>query len=417
MARLACEMKMGSKGLDAAHPAPRATAGLRPRGLAAMLRRGIGGLVLAAGVAAVVPAHAQIKVGVVTSSSGPIALVGIPQRNSVPLLPTEAGGQTITYIPLDDASDPTASVTAVKKLISEDKVDAIIGPSGTPNAMGVIQFVAEAGVPLLAPVGSSAVILPMNEQKKWVFKTTQNDEIVCKPIVAHMVQTGIKTVGVIATADPYGQNWNKVFTEEATRAGIQVVAREFFQRQDTSLTAQALKSVTAKPDAVLIAAPGSSAVLPQTTLADVGYKGKVYQTHGAALPDFLKLGGKKVEGTILAGSLMLVVDEVPDSHPAKSVATRYIDAYKKANGSVPATFGANVYDAGLLLAQAIPTALKGGKPGTPAFRKALRDALEQSKNVVGAQGVYNMTPEDHSGFDERGIQLITVTNGQWALLK
>ena len=361
--------------------------------------------------------HAQVKIGVVSSSTGPIAMVGIPQKNTVPLMPTKAGGQSIRYIPLDDGSDPTASVVAIKKLISEENVDAIIGPSGSPNAMGAIQFIAEAGVPLLAPVGTAAVVLPMNEQKKWVFKTTQNDGLIASALLDHMAKTGVKTVGFIGTADPYGENWGKVFAEGAAKKGIRIVADERFQRQDTSVTAQALKVIAARPDVVLIAAPGSPAVLPQLALVDRGYKGKFYQTHGAALPDFLKLGGKKVEGTILAASLMLVLDQVPDSHPSKKIAKGYMAAYEKTYGATPATFGGNMYDAGLLLEKAIPLALAKGKPGTPEFRSALRDALEQTRELAATQGVYNMTPADHSGFDERGRELITVSNGNWTLLK
>ena len=361
--------------------------------------------------------HAQVKIGVVSSSTGPIAMVGIPQKNTVPLMPTKAGGQSIRYIPLDDGSDPTASVVAIKKLISEENVDAIIGPSGSPNAMGAIQFIAEAGVPLLAPVGTAAVVLPMNEQKKWVFKTTQNDGLIASALLEHMAKTGVKTVGFIGTADPYGENWGKVFAEGAAKKGIRIVADERFQRQDTSVTAQALKVIAARPDVVLIAAPGSPAVLPQLALVDRGYKGKFYQTHGAALPDFLKLGGKKVEGTILAASLMLVLDQVPDSHPSKKIARNYVATYEKTYGAVPATFGGNMFDAGLLLEKAIPLALAKGKPGTPEFRSALRDALEQTRELAATQGVYNMTPADHSGFDDRGRELITVSNGTWTLLK
>lgn len=374
-------------------------------------------LALVLGTALVGSASAQVKIGVVTSSSGPIALVGIPQKNTIPLLPKTAGGQTIEYIGLDDASDPTASVTAVKKLVTDEKVDAIIGPSGSPNALGVIGYIAEQGVPLLAPVGTAAVVLPMTEQKKWVFKTTQNDGLVAEMLMSHMAKTGIKTLGSIVTSDPFGDTWAKVIQATAAAKGIKVVAQERFQRQDTSLTAQGLKILAAAPDAVLISAPGSSSVLPETTLVDQGYKGKIYQTHGAALPEFIKLGGKKVEGTILAGSGMLVLDEMSDANPAKKIAADYVAAYEKLNGSKPATFGANVYDAGLLLERAIPEALKKGKPGTAEFRAALRDALEGVKELPGAQGVYNMTPEDHSGFDMRGLELLTVSNGQFRVLK
>nr|WP_198982636.1 ABC transporter substrate-binding protein [Herbaspirillum sp. ASV7] len=363
------------------------------------------------------PAFAQVKIGVVTSSTGPVSLVGIPQKNTVPLLPTKAGDLKVEYISLDDASDPTKSVTEVKKLISEYNVDAIIGPSGSPNAMGVISFAAEAGVPMLAPVGTAAVVLPMTEQKKWVFKTTQNDDLIANALVGQMVKSKVKTVGFITINDPFGENWAKVFGELAAKNGIKIVANERYQRTDTSVTAQTLKIIGANPDAVLVAAPGAATVLPQTTLFDMGYKGKLYQTHGAALPAFLQLGKNKVEGTILAASLMLVLPEIADSNPSKKVATDYIEAYKKMYGSVPATFGANVYDAGLLLEKAIPVAAKKGKPGSKEFRAALRDALEGTKEVVGTQGVYNMSPADHSGFDERGRELITVKGGNWTLLK
>ena len=363
------------------------------------------------------PASAQVKVGVVTSATGPTALIGIPQKNTVALLPKKIGDLTVEYISLDDASDPTQSVTNFKKLISEEKVDALIGPSGSPNAMGVIQFAAESGTPMLAPVGTASVVLPMTPDKKWVFKTTQNDDIIAKALVGHMAKHGIKTAAFIGLNDAYGENWLKVFTGLAKEHNIDIVAVERYQRSDSSVTGQALKVFAANPDAVLIAGTGSAAVLPETTLAKQGYKGKYYQTHGAALPAFLKLGGKDVEGTILAASLMLVLPEIDDSNPSKKVAEDYIARYTKLYGEKPATFGANVYDAGLLLEQAIPEAAKAAKPGTKEFRSALRDALEKTHELVATQGVYNMSADDHSGFDDRGRELITVKDGEWRLIK
>ncbi len=362
-------------------------------------------------------AWAQVKVGVVYSATGPVSMVGIPQRNTVPLLPKKVGDLTIEYIGLDDASDPTQSVTAVRKLIDSEGVDALIGPSGSPNAMGVIQFAAESGTPLLAPVGTAAVVLPMDEKKKWVFKTTQNDEIIGAALVEHMAKTGVKTLGFIGTADPFGENWDRVMHELAAAKGIKIVANERFSRSDVAVMGQTMKLMGAKPDAVIVAAPGGPSALPHTTLVEKGYKGVMYQTHGAALAGFLKLGGKRVEDTVMAASMMLVLPEIPDSNPVKKVATQYMADYEKMYGEPPATFGANVFDAGLLLQAAIPEAAKAGKPGTPAFRAALRDALEQTKELIGAQGVYNMTPEDHSGFDERGRELITVKDGQFRLVK
>jgi branched-chain amino acid transport system substrate-binding protein len=362
-------------------------------------------------------AIAQVKVGVIASTTGPTAVVGIPQKNSVALLPRKIGDLTVEYIVLDDASDPTQSVMNVKKLLAEQKIDALIGPSGSPNAVGVVQFMAESGTPMLAPVGTTAVVLPMDDKKRWVFKTTQNDALISDALIAHMKKTGVKTVGFIGFNDPYGENWYNVFNAQAQKAGIRIVASERYLRSDGSVTGQVAKLMAAKPDAVLVAAAGGPTVLPHTTLVDAGYKGRIYQTHGAASPAFLSMGGPKVEGAVLAASLMLVLPEIADSTPSKKVAQDYVAAYEKMYGTKPATFGANVYDAGLLLQRAIPEAAKRGKPGTPEFRAALRDALESTKELVGTQGVYNMTPADHSGFDERGRELIVVKDGNWRLLK
>ncbi|MBP6019410.1 MAG: ABC transporter substrate-binding protein [Burkholderiaceae bacterium] len=363
------------------------------------------------------PALAQVKIGVVTSSTGPTALIGIPQKNTVALLPKKIGDLTVEYISLDDASDLNQTVTSFKKLITEEKVDALIGPSGSPNSMGVIQFAAESGTPMLAPVGTAAVVLPMTPEKKWVFKTTQNDDIIARALVGHMTTHNIKTLGFIGLNDAYGENWLKVMTALAQENNIKLIAVERYQRSDSSVTGQALKLLSAKPDAVIVVGTGAAAVLPQATLAKQGYKGQFYQTHGAALDAFLSLGGKEVENTILAASLMLVLPEIDDANPSKKMATDYIAQYKKAYDVNPATFGANVYDAGLLLQHAIPAAAKAGKPGTKEFRSALRDELEKTTELVATQGVYNITPEDHSGFDDRGRELITVKNGQWRLLK
>lgn len=361
-------------------------------------------------------ALAQVKIGVLSSATGPTAVVGIPQKNSVALLPKKIGDASVEYIQYDDASDPTQAVQLAKRLISEQNIDALIGPSGSPNAMAILSIIAEAGVPMLAPVGTPAVVLPMDDKKRWVYKTTQNDGLIADAIVAHMKKNGTKTVGFIGFNDPYGESWLKEFSAQTQKAGIALVATERYLRSDQSVTGQAIKLIAAKPDAVLVAGAGGPTVLPHATLVDLGYKGKIYQTHGAAAPDFIRLGGKKVEGAYMAASLMLVLDEIPNTHPSKKMAQGYIDAYEKVYGAKPATFGANVYDAGLMLQQAIPVALKKGKPGTPEFRTALRDALEQTKELVGTQGVYNMTPQDHSGFDARGRVMMTLKNGAWHLI-
>ncbi|ABD08585.1 Extracellular ligand-binding receptor [Rhodopseudomonas palustris HaA2] len=362
-------------------------------------------------------ASAQVKVGVIASSTGPISVVGLQQKNTVALLPKTIGNLTVDYIYMDDNSDPTQATKNVQKFLIEDKVDAIIGPSGSPNAMAVLSFIADAKTVMLAPVGTTAVVLPMDEKKKWVFKTTQNDNLVMDALVAHMKTNGVKTVAFIGTNDPLGANFAKAFKAVIDKEGIKLVAEETFSRADTSVAGQSLKILSAAPDAVLVGAAGATTVLPEVTLVDQGYKGKIYQTHGAATPEFIKLGGKKVEGTILAASPMLVQAQIGDDVPSKASGQAYIDAYTKVYGVAPGTFGANVWDAGLLLERTIPIAAAKAKPGTPEFRAELRDALENVKNLTGAQGVYNMTAADHSGFDARSIVTIAVKDGAWKLLK
>ena len=363
-------------------------------------------------------AQADLKIGVIASSTGVTAVVGMPQKNTVALLPSEIGGQKIEYIVLDDASDPTNAVTNVKKLLSEHKVDALIGPTTTPAALAMLDFVAESKTPLVTTVGSSALVQPMDEKKKWVFKTTQNDDLIAEAVIEHMTKTGVRTIGFIGFNDPYGENWHKVFSAMAEKAGLKIIANERFTRTDQSVTGQALKLLAAKPDAVFIAATGGPAVLPQASLLEKGYKGKLYQTHGVATNDFIRLGGARVEGTLMAGGPMLVADGLPANNPIKAVAQGYIKAYEAKYGAgSTSTFGANTFDAGLLLGKAIPEALKKAKPGTPEFRAALRDALEATKEVVGAQGVFTMTPQNHNGMDARARVMMTVKGGKWTLVQ
>ena len=379
------------------------------------LRNTLLALALPASLAAL-PAAAQIKIGLMVSATGPTSAIGIPQKNTGEILPRTIAGESVQYISLEDGGDATRAVQNIKKLIQEDHIDALIGPSTTPNAFAILDVIAENKVPMMATVGTATVVEPLDAKKRWVFKTTQNDDLIAAALVAHMQKTGIKTVGMIGFNDPYGENWFKVFGGLAQKAGIRITGIEKYARTDQSVTGQTLKLMASHPDAVLIAAVGGPAVLPQATLYDQGYKGRVYQTHAVATDDFIKLGKNKVEGTILAAGPMLVIDEIPDSNPTRKVAQAYITAYQKRFGSVPATFGANTWDAGLLLERAIPAALRVAKPGTEAFRSALRDALEQEKEVVGCQGVFNMSATNHNGMDERARVLVTVKDGRFRLV-
>lgn len=360
---------------------------------------------------------AEVKIGVLVSSTGPASVIGIPQRNSAKILPTKIGTTDIEYVVLDDGGDATAAVNNAKKLIGENKVDVIVGPSISPNAMAILNFVAESRTPLLAAVGTDAVILPMDAQRKWVFKTSQANQLILQVEVDHMVKNHVKTLALLRVNDSLGEEWAKSLAPILDKAGIKLVADERFQRSDSSIAAQAIRISAAKPDAVLVAAAGGASALGQQSLFDRGYRGKIYQTNGAATDEFIRLAGKAAEGALMAAGPMQVVEQLDDSNPIKHVALDYMAAYEKAYGAKPSTFGSNVYDAGLLLEKAIPVALKTAAPGTAEFRSSLRDALESSKDVVGTQGVYSITPENHNGMDARAALMMAVKDGRWVVLK
>lgn len=363
-------------------------------------------------------AHADINIGVLVSATGPAASLGIPEKNTFALMPTTIAGQKINYIVLDDASDTTTAVKNTRKLLSEDKVDVIIGSTITPNSLAMVDVVAEAETPMISMAASARIVEPVDAKRRWVFKTPQNDVQMSTAIAEHMISTNVKTVGFIGFSDAYGEGWWQEFNKMAELRGIKIVASERYNRADTSVTGQVLKIMAANPDAVLIAGSGTPAALPQKTLKEKGFKGKIYQTHGVANNDFLRVGGKDVEGTLLPAGPVLVAAQLPDLNPVKKSAMEYIQKYEAAHGpGSVSTFGAHAWDAGLLLANAIPTALKKAAPGTKEFRAALRDALEGTKELVAAHGVFTMTPTNHLGLDQRARVMVKIEGGRWVLQK
>jgi branched-chain amino acid transport system substrate-binding protein len=361
-------------------------------------------------------ALADINVGVTVSATGPAASLGIPEKNTFALMPTSIGGQKINYIILDDASDTTTAVKNVRKLITEDKVDVIVGSTITPNSLAMIDVAAEAETPMISMAASARIVDPANPKVKWVFKTPQNDVQMSTAIVESMLKNKVQTVAFIGFADAYGEGWFNEFSKIAELRKLKIVANERFNRTDTSVTGQVLKILAAKPDAVLVAGAGTPAALPQKALTEKGYKGAYYQTHGVANMDFMRVCGKDCEGTLLPAGPVLVADQLPKDNPIKKVAMDYTAKYEAAHGKgATSTFGAHAWDAGILLQNAVPVALKKAQPGSKEFRAALRDALEGLKNVTVSHGIVNMSPQDHLGFDQRARVMVKIENGAWKL--
>ena len=371
-------------------------------------------LALAATLFANTLALADVNVGVTLSATGPAASLGIPQKNTMALMPQTIGGQKINYFVLDDASDTTQAVSNTRKLITENKVDVILGSTITPNSLAMIDVVAENQTPMISMAASARIVEPVDAKKRWVFKTPQNDIMMSLAIATSMADSGVKTVGFIGFADAYGEGWFGEFSKAAALKGLTIVASERYARTDTSVTGQVLKIVAAKPDAVLIAGSGTPAVLPQRALKERGYAGKYYQTHGVANNDFLRVGGKDVEGTLLPSGPVLVAAQLPASNPVKKSALDYVTKYEAMYGKGSAsTFGGHMWDVGMLMQVAVANALKKAQPGTPEFRSALRDALENTKEVHGAHGIFNMSPTDHLGLDQRARVMVKIENGAW----
>jgi branched-chain amino acid transport system substrate-binding protein len=376
---------------------------------------GLSGLVAVLALALPAIAAAQVKVGVTVAATGPAASLGIPERNTVELLPKEVAGQKIEWIVLDDGTDTTRAVQNTRKLATDDNADVIVGTSVTPGSLAMVDVAGELKVPLISVAASSKIVDPVDDKRRWVFKTPQNDALMAGAVAAAMQKNKVKTLGFIGFADAYGDGWLEEIKKAAEPRGIKIVAVEKYGRSDTSVTGQVLKLIQAKPDAVLIAGAGTPSALPQKELRARNYTGAIYQTHGVANNDFLRVCGKDCDGTLLPAGPLLVAEQLPDSNPVKKSGLTYVKAYeqKYGAGSV-STFGGHVWDAGQLIVTAIPIALKtGAKPGTPQFRAALRDAIESIKDLPASQGVFTMSPTDHAGLDDRAHVIVKIQDGKW----
>jgi len=379
-------------------------------------------LMSAAALAAVLalqgsPALAQaneIVIGITVVTTGPAAALGIPERNSLEFVAKEIGGVPLKVIVLDDGGDPTAATTNARRFVTESKADIIMGSSTTPPTIAVSTVANEAGIPHfgLAP-------FPINEARmKWSVAMPQPIPIMGKVLYEHMKAHAIKTVGYIGYSDSYGDLWANDFKAQAVPMGMSLVDEERFARTDTSVTGQVLKLVAANPDAILVGASGTAAGLPQTALRERGYKGLIYQTHGAASMDFIRIAGAAAEGVLMASGPVMDPEDQPDSALTKKPGLALNKAYEAKYGpNSRSQFAGHSYDAFLILERVIPVALKKAKPGTPEFREAIRQALLTERDIAASQGVYNFTEKDRYGLDDRSRILLTVKDGKYVLAK
>lgn len=358
-------------------------------------------------------ARDEIRIGVTGTFTGPAAAIGIPNKQAAELFPKEVAGRPVKWIVLDDGGDPAAAVKNARRFVDEDQVDAILGSTSPPGSMAMFDVATESKTPQLslAPVPIPA------DKRTWLFNVPQAVPIMVSALVDHMGANKVKTVGYIGFTDSWGDQNFAALQKLAEAKGIKVVGNERYNRVDTSVTAQALKIFSESPDAVFIGGSASPAVLPHLALRDLGYKGQIYHSHGSVSRPVLQAGGKALEGSIAPTGPVIVADELPDGYPTKKAAIDFIRIYEEKWGKGTRNpFAGYAWDAMLIVTAAIPEALKGGEPGTPAFREALRKAIEAGKEVQGTHAVYRYTPEDHYGVDSRSRVLVVVKDGAFRLL-
>jgi branched-chain amino acid transport system substrate-binding protein len=359
------------------------------------------------------PAAAQtseITIGISISTTGPAAALGIPERNALEFVPKEIAGVPLKLIVLDDGGDPTNATTNARRFVTESKADIIMGSSTTPPTIAVSNVANEAGIPHFGL--SPFPITP--ERTKWSVVMPQPVSIMGKVLYEHMKAHNIKTVGYIGYSDSYGDLWFNDFKNQGIPMGMTLVDEERFARPDTSVAGQVLKLVAANPDAMLIGASGTAAALPQTALRERGYKGLIYQTHGAASMDFIRIAGPAAEGVIMAAGPVMSPETQPDSALTKKPGLALDTAYEAKYGpNSRSQFAGHSYDSFEVLKRVIPVALKTAKPGTPEFREAIRQAFLSEREIAASQGVYNWTEKDRNGLDDRSRIILTVKDGKY----
>jgi branched-chain amino acid transport system substrate-binding protein len=379
-----------------------------------MTRFYLSAAVIAASVALPgLPALAQtseITIGITITTTGPAAALGIPERNALDFVPKEIGGVPLKVIVLDDGGDPTNATTNARRFVTESKADIIMGSSTTPPSIAVSNVANEAAIPHigLAPFP----ITP--DRAKWSVSMPQPIPIMGKVIYEHMKAHNVKTVGYIGYSDSYGDLWFNDFKMQAVPMGMTMIDEERFARPDTSVAGQVLKLVAANPDAILVGASGTAAALPQAALRERGYQGLIYQTHGAASMDFIRIAGKAAEGVLMASGPVMSPETQPDSALTKKPGLALNTAYEAKYGpNSRSQFAGHSYDAFEVLKRVVPVALKTAKPGTAEFRDAVRQALLTEREIACSRGVYNFTEKDRYGLDDRSRIILTVKDGKY----
>ena len=359
-------------------------------------------------------AQEPIRIGAFLSVTGPAAFLGDPEQKTLELYVEKlnaAGGllgRKLQLVAYDSAGDAEKARTFAKRLIEQDKVDLIVGGSTTGETMAVVPLVEQAGVPFISLAGAVVIIEPV---KKWVFKTPHTDRMACEKIFVDMKARGATRVGLISGAGGFDKSMRAECLKVAKNHGIDVVADETYGAADTDMTAQLTKiRQNAQVQAVLNAGFGQGPAIVTKNYRQIGLTAPLYQSHGVASKEFIRLAGDAGEGVRLPAAALLVPDKLADNDPQKAVVTQYTREYQARFKSDVSTFGGHAYD-GLMLA--VDAVRRAGSTD----KTKVRDALEATHGYVGTGGVVNMSADDHMGLDLTAFQMLEVRKGNWIVIR
>jgi branched-chain amino acid transport system substrate-binding protein len=385
------------------------------RGLRLTARRLAGITLAATALALAAPATAQtapIRIGSFLAVTGPASFLGDPELKTLQMLVDQVNadggvlGRKVELVHYDSGGDAEKARTFAKRLIEQDKVDVIVGGSTTGETMAAVPLVEQAGMPFVSLAGAVVIVEPV---KKWVFKTPHTDRMACDKVFVDMKARGLTRVALISGSGGFDKSMRAECLKVAPNHGVQIVADETYGAADTDMTAQLTKIRASGAQAVLNAGFGQGPAIVTRNHKQVGLTQPLYQSHGVASKEYVKLSGDAAEGVRLPAAALLVADLLPAGDPQKPVVTAYRDAYQKRWGSEVSTFGGHAYDGAMLVLNAVKAA-----GGTDKAR--VRDALEATRGYVGTGGVVNMSPTDHMGLDLSAFRMLEVKGGTWSLV-
>ncbi len=358
-------------------------------------------------------AQEPIRIGAFLSVTGPASFLGDPELKTLEMyvekINAEGGllGRKVQLVSYDDAGDAEKARTFAKRLIEQDKVDVLVGGSTTGTTMAAVPLVEQAGTPFISLAGAVPIVEPT---KKWVFKTPHTDRMACEKIFVDLQARKLSKVALISGSGGFDKSMRGECLKVGAKYGVEFVADETYGASDTDMTAQLAKIKASSAQAVLNAGFGQGPAIVTRNFRQVGLTLPLYQSHGVASREFIKLAGPAAEGVRLPAAALLVSDLLPAEDAQKPVVVAYRKAYEDKFKTDVSTFGGHAYDGLMLAVNAIR------KAGSVDQAKR-RDAIEGTRGYVGTGGVVNMSATDHMGLDLSAFRMLEVRNGNWSLVK